>query len=130
MDHQNWKKQVSTSKHKSHNANLHKKGLLNKNVNTMKKTQNKGNVGGSKMHKLIESETLEIPKVSLELKQTLVKARIDKGLKQKELAQLCGVKVGIIGGYESGKTVPQNKMIARMEKILGVKLPRPKKVKL
>jgi ribosome-binding protein aMBF1 (putative translation factor) len=130
MEHQNWKPTVSISKHKSHTTNLSKQALLNKNIDTVKKTTQKGPTTGSQMHKIIESETLEVPQITMELKQAIVKARIDKGLKQKDFAQLLGVKEGIVRGYESGKTVPENSIISKMEQVLKCKLPRPKKIKL
>jgi ribosome-binding protein aMBF1 (putative translation factor) len=40
-----------------------------------------------------------------------------------------GVSVDIVNKYESGRIVPDNKFIAKMEKTLGVKLPRPIKPK-
>ena len=59
----------------------------------------------------------------------VLKARIEKGWKQKELAQAIGVKESIISSYESGKAIPENAIIASMEKALGTKLPRPPKIK-
>lgn len=41
-----------------------------------------------------------------------------------------GVKESILKKWENGEIIPSNPDIAKMEKILGAKLPRPKKVKL
>lgn len=62
MQHQS-KKILMTSKHKSHNKNLHKKVLNNKDVKSVKKNtgNNSSNVEGKKMHKILESESLDVP---------------------------------------------------------------------
>jgi putative transcription factor len=33
----------------------------------------------------------------------------------------------VVNEYEAGKAVPNNALIAKMERVLGVKLPRPPK---
>ena len=48
-------------------------------------------------------------------------------LTQKNLAQKLNVKVTSIAGYESGKAVPSNLFISKIERVLGVKIPRVKK---
>ena len=47
---------------------------------------------------------------------------------QKQLAQQLQMQPNIINEYESGKAIPNNGVIAKIERALGVKLPRaPKK---
>lgn len=41
-----------------------------------------------------------------------------------------GVKETVLRNWEAGKVIPENAEISKMEKILGVKLPRPHKPKL
>jgi hypothetical protein len=51
-----------------------------------------------------------------------------KKLTQKELAQQCMIPPGIINDYEAGRAIPDNALIGKFERVLGVKLPRaPKK---
>ena len=38
-------------------------------------------------------------------------------------------KVSVVVEYENGRAVPSGAMIAKMEKAMGCRLPRPKKVK-
>jgi|EP00769_Ergobibamus_cyprinoides_P001291 putative transcription factor len=54
----------------------------------------------------------------------LQQARTAKGLKQKDLAVKLAVKPTVINDYESQRAVPDNRLIQKMERTLGVKLPR------
>ncbi len=71
-----------------------------------------------------------LPKVTVELKTALQQARIAKKLSQKELAQQINVPVSLINDYEKGAAIPNNSFIAKLEKSLGTKLPRIKKIKV
>lgn len=46
---------------------------------------------------------------------------------QKDLATKINEKPQVVGEYESGKAIPNGQIIVKMEKVLGVKLPRPGK---
>jgi putative transcription factor len=62
-------------------------------------------------------------KVSMSLAKTIQQARIARGFKtQKDLANAMGVKVDIINGYESGKSIPDNNVMQKLRRVLGVKL--------
>lgn len=74
-----------------------------------------------------DSETLAHAKISTELKTAIMKARTAKGLTQKQLAQQLNMQPQVINEYESGKGVPNNAIIAKIEKALGAKLPRVRK---
>merc|ERR550537_2194600 len=70
----------------------------------------------------------EVQKVPTELKVAIQKGRAAKGLTQKQLATQLNMQPQVIQGYENGKEVPNNAVIAKIEKALGCKLPRmPKK---
>ena len=73
-----------------------------------------------------EEVKIEAPK---DLGKLISQARTTKGKNQKELANLIGVNQQILGRWENNKEVPTNLQIANIEKILGVKLPRVKKIK-
>ena len=56
-------------------------------------------------------------------------ARTTKGLNQKQLSsQLC-ISVQILSRWESEKEIPNNLQISKIEKTLGIKLPRNTKSK-
>lgn len=60
--------------------------------------------------------------VELSLSKIISKARLAKGLSQKDLAQKINQKPSIIIEYESGKAIPNPKILGMMERHLGVKL--------
>ena len=75
-----------------------------------------------------ETDELKHQTVSKDLRMAIQQARNAKGLTQKQLAQQLQMQPQIINEYESGKAIPNNQFIAKMERALGVKLPRaPKK---
>lgn len=62
-------------------------------------------------------------KVTMSLAKTIQQARLVRGYKtQKDLANAVGVKVDIINGYESGKIIPDNNVMQKLRRVLGVKL--------
>ena len=63
-------------------------------------------------------------KVSKDLKLAIMQARAAKGLTQKQLAQQLNMQPTIINEYESGKAIPNNAIISKIERVLGAKLPR------
>ncbi|XP_073287247.1 multiprotein-bridging factor 1b-like [Primulina huaijiensis] len=69
-----------------------------------------------------ETENLAHDKVPSELKKAIMQARMDKKLTQSQLAQLINEKPQIIQEYESGKAIPNQQIISKLEKSLGVKL--------
>ena len=71
-----------------------------------------------------ENEIQKPLKVNFELKKALMQARLSKKMSQKDLANKLNVSVNTISDYENGKIIPNNAFIAKMEKVLNVKLPR------
>ena len=81
--------------------------------------------GPSKLTKIDnETENFKIEKVSLKFKKELQKARLAKKMTQKELATKLNVPPKVINEYEAGKAIPNVQLILKMDKVLGVKLPR------
>merc|ERR1712137_602416 len=87
--------------------------------------------GGPANAKKIEEETEEFKHdtVELDLRLKIQKARQAKGWTQKELAQRINEKSTVIGDYESGKAIPNNQIISKMERALGAQLRGGKKKK-
>ncbi|KAL2523521.1 Multiprotein-bridging factor 1b [Abeliophyllum distichum] len=69
-----------------------------------------------------DSENLAHEKVPSELKKSIMQARLDKKLTQAQLAQMINEKPQIIQEYESGKAIPNQQIISKLERTLGVKL--------
>merc|ERR1711998_430743 len=74
-----------------------------------------------------ETELLKHQTVGAELKRAIMQARQAKSLTQKGLALQLGVDQKTVQEYEAGKAIPNNALIAKMERTMGVKLPRAPK---
>ena len=94
-----------------------------------KPTPKKESSGGGGPKPPQEWDEFKLPKVGKELKLGIMQARIAKKWSQKELANRCGVGEDLIKKYESGKVIPTNHFVVKMERILGVPLPRIIKAK-
>ena len=99
--------------------------------------QNKKEVQKRISQKQVSSNDNEIVKVQADKKlgQLLSQARLAKGFKTqgdfiKELNQKINLNISsqVYSKWESNKEVPTNEQIAKMEKVLTVKLPRNKKI--
>ncbi|KAI8010587.1 hypothetical protein ACSBR2_011609 [Camellia fascicularis] len=69
-----------------------------------------------------ETENLTHDRVPTELKKAIMQARMDKKLTQSQLAQLINEKPQVIQEYESGKAIPNQQIISKLERALGAKL--------
>jgi len=72
-----------------------------------------------------ETTRLEAPK---QLGQLISQARTATGKNQKQMAAELGISSQIYGRWESNKEIPTNAQLSTIEKKLGIKLPRCKKV--
>lgn len=64
-------------------------------------------------------------KVGLGLGKAIQQARSVKKMNQATLAQAINEKPAVINQYENGKAIPNGQIIAKIERVLGAKLPRP-----
>ncbi|CAM8917140.1 unnamed protein product [Rhodiola kirilowii] len=69
-----------------------------------------------------ETEVLAHNRVPTELKKSIMQGRTDKKLTQAQLAQLINKKPQVIQEYESGKAIPNQQIILKLERALSVKL--------
>ncbi|KAK6941537.1 Cro/C1-type helix-turn-helix domain [Dillenia turbinata] len=69
-----------------------------------------------------ETEPGALNKVSTEVRQMIQKARLEKKMSQAELAKLINERSQVVQEYENGKAVPNQAVLAKMERVLGVKL--------
>jgi putative transcription factor len=54
--------------------------------------------------------------------KAIQQARMEKGLSQKDCAQKINEKPSVLQDYESGKAIPNTQILAKLERVLGVKL--------
>ena len=97
------------------------------NVEIVKKqflAGNKHSTGpGANAKKLDEDhENLKVKRVNHSLSVNIQRTRQQKGLTQADLGRLINEKPSIITEYENGKAVPNEQVIVRMEKTLGIHL--------
>ncbi|PAV56011.1 hypothetical protein WR25_14366 [Diploscapter pachys] len=69
-----------------------------------------------------ETEELHHERVSLSLGKVMQQARQAKEWSQKDLSTAISEKPQVVSEYESGKAVPNQQILAKMERALGVKL--------
>jgi len=69
-----------------------------------------------------ENEVAPPPKISPTVGKAIQTGRMEKGLTQKDLAQKVNEKPSVIQDYESGKAIPNPQILAKLERVVGVKL--------
>nr|CAG4648999.1 EOG090X0ILG [Polyphemus pediculus] len=69
-----------------------------------------------------ESEELKHDKIPLEIGKLIQKGRQDKGFTQKELATKINEKPQVITDYEAGRGVPNQTILGKIERAIGIKL--------
>lgn len=69
-----------------------------------------------------ETEELKHDHVSLDVSKLIQQGRQAKGLSQKELATKINEKPQIITDYEAGRGIPNQMILAKIEKVVGLKL--------
>jgi putative transcription factor len=83
---------------------------------------------GANAKKLDEThgETFRHDIVSHDFKMALQQARTAKKMSQAQLAQAINEKNTVINEYESGKAIPNGQIINKLNRALGVRLPKAK----
>tara|TARA_A200000159_G_C6994687_1_gene203174 strand:- start:61 stop:468 length:408 start_codon:yes stop_codon:yes gene_type:complete len=74
-----------------------------------------------------QDEAGKLPEVGLSLGMCIQQARAAKGMKQKDLSTRINEKPNVIADYESGRAIPNNQILGKLERVLGVKLRGKKK---
>ena len=78
--------------------------------------------GKTREQKLDETDLGTHKRISKDTALTIQKARVAKQYTQKDLAGLINVSTDIISSYESGKAIPDPKIMQKLRRVLGVKL--------
>ncbi|KAF5748603.1 multiprotein-bridging factor 1c [Tripterygium wilfordii] len=69
-----------------------------------------------------ETEPAAFERVRMEVRHAIQKARLEKKMSQAELGKQINERPQVVQEYESGKAVPNQAVLAKMERVLGVKL--------
>ncbi|CRH00154.1 multiprotein bridging factor type 1, putative [Plasmodium relictum] len=74
-----------------------------------------------------ENENFKIDRVTPTFSRALQQARMNKKLTQAQLARLINESETVIKEYENGKAIPNNVIIQKLNRVLGINLPSPKR---
>ncbi|KAM7093215.1 LOW QUALITY PROTEIN: endothelial differentiation-related factor 1 [Molossus nigricans] len=93
-------------------------------------TSKKWAAGQNKQHSITkntakldrETEELHHDRVTLEVGKVIQQGRQSKGLTQKDLATKINEKPQVIADYESGRAIPNNQVLGKIERAIGLKL--------
>ena len=69
-----------------------------------------------------ETEELHHDRVDKDVARVMQQARIAKELTQADLARLINEKQQVVNEYEQSKAIPNQQVLSKMERVLGVKL--------
>lgn len=69
-----------------------------------------------------ETEVFHVNHVSMDVSKLIGQQRQKLGITQKDLATKICEKPQVINEYESGKAIPNQQILAKLERILGIKL--------
>lgn len=90
--------------------------------------ENKNGASGSALRKLDEStDEYKHNTVDRSLSLAIAQARQAKKMTQKELAQKINENAQVIQQYECGSAIPNGQILVKLDKALGIRLPRPSK---
>ncbi|KAJ9055908.1 multiprotein-bridging factor 1, variant 2 [Entomophthora muscae] len=69
-----------------------------------------------------ETDAVPPPSLGLDVGKAIQKYRQEKGWTQKDLGQRINEKSNVINDYEMGRAIPNQQLISKIERNLGVKL--------
>lgn len=118
------KKPTSSQTRDSKNVN---NAFRSGNVETLSKNKHSGPANSTKLDN--SDEAFAHKKVSSDLKKAIQQARIAKKMTQSDLAKAICELPKVVQSYENGKAIPDNKVLGKIERALGVKLRGGKKGK-
>ncbi|GMG45916.1 unnamed protein product [Ambrosiozyma monospora] len=86
-------------------------------------TNVKGDVEGQRLTKVDRSDDIIVPKkLDVSVGKAISKARLEKKMTQKDLATKCNEKPNVINDYEANRAIPNQQILSKLERALGVKL--------
>ena len=110
MEHQDWEQYIVHCKNPPKDKN-------GKEVKKIHKDNSKNNI----LDKKVEKGELKHKKIDKGLSQQIQKARLSKGLTQKDLAKQLSLQPNIINDIECGRAIYNGKQISKIKRKLGIK---------
>jgi len=103
------------------NAAIEKK--LRREGKTESKAKNSNIDNVHKMRKIDQSTDVEkIEKINQKVSKAIINGRTSKKMNRKQLALIIQENVKVVEEYETGKAIPNIKIINKIQRALGVKL--------
>jgi putative transcription factor len=113
MEHQDWEVYIMNAK-KSSSTN-------SSSTKSNEKKKHKDVPKSVKLEKQAENDELKHKTIPRDISQVIQKARLEKKLKQKDLAKMMNVNVSVINDIETGKALYNGKQITMIKRKLGIK---------
>lgn len=107
--------------------------IAQKDTNTVQKQRSIGKYINSKSDidmRKIEREQIKPAIITLEMRKMIQETRNTKGWTQEDLAKNCGLPRDVIKNYENGKAIVKQFELDKINKVLGLKLKKPKAIKM
>lgn len=82
----------------------------------------KGDLGRQAKHLDDDHDTLKVKTVDFNVRANIQRGRQLKSMTQKDLATAIGERQSVVADYETGKAVPNQQILNKMEKALGIYL--------
>jgi putative transcription factor len=120
-----WDKRGEKSKNESNKDFMSKQLRTNNVVSSVKPgglNQNKININPNLKKIEKEEDTFKIKTVSMNVSKKIAKARCDKKMTQKELANAIYLPFKLIQDYENGTAIPNHVVLNKIEKILETRV--------
>jgi len=129
---QDWTPVTLTKTQKTKTSNMTaaelQKAKLTGHVHTERKVGATATATGASARKIEESsEDFKVPKVDVTLSKAITQARMAKKMTQQQLATEINESAKVIQEYESGKAIPNPQILNKLDRVLGIHLPRVKK---
>ncbi len=122
MQHQDWDPVVIGKKKAVKPKNAEQAAMSGAMLFLKKGAPNKQSGGTVIDARRLDDEDVKLPHVSTDLKLQISQARQSKGLTQKEFAASINERVTLVADYEAGRGIPDQKVLSKMSRALGVQL--------
>ena len=120
MDRCSWKKQAPKTVKEATSRGM--AVTSQKKPGAINTSSTKGSQDGQKLAKLARTEIGTHQHISKETATAITTGRNNKKFTQKHLAQLINEKQEIIASYENRKAIPNQQILRKMERVLGINL--------
>ena len=118
------KKKKKTRSEATSKKALHHAQRQGQAISTTKKYRSSQNYQGKQIHaKRIDDdhESTKHKTLPRAIQQAILQGRANKNMKRDELARRCHVKTSVIAEYETKSPIPNQKLLQKIEKVLGLR---------